>query len=335
MLLLGLISASCGGNDAAPAGKPAMAPPVVDVVQLAPQAVERSIQIPGTILPSEEVVVFPETSGRVQKIAFQEGQRVAKGALLMVIDTDILKAQRRQVQVDLELAKKDETRKKRLLQGNGISEEEYEKSAAQLASMQAQLELLHVQIAKGEIRAPFSGRIGLRRVSEGAYITPSTQITSLVADQAMKVEFAIAERYAPLVKTGQEISFSVDNGSQNYRGKVYAFESFVDKGTRMLTVRANVSNDGNLFPGAFVSISYDLGTEAGAFMVPSVAIIPVLKGQVVYAVRQGKVVEVPVQLGVRTAKEVQIMGDLQTGDRILVSGLLAVKPGMPVTIKSK
>lgn len=334
-LISGLVLTACGGKDEIATGKPAMAAPIVDVQVLKPQEIDRKIQIPGTILPSEDVIIFPEISGRVQKIAFQEGQRVSKGALLVVIDTDILKAQRKQVQVEFDLAKKDEARKKKLLLGKGISEEEYEKSASALASIQAQLDLLQVQISKGEIRAPFSGRIGLRRISEGAYITPTSQITSLVADNAVKVEFAIAERYASQVKIGQTISFQLDNGSKTYDGKVYAFESFVDKGTRMLTLRAQLNNDGKLFPGAFVSISYDLGKESGAFMVPSVSIVPVLKGQIVYAARQGKVVEVPVQLGIRTADEVQIIGELQSGDQILTSGLLAVKPGMPVKIKTK
>jgi len=325
---------ACGGKDDTKGLGPAnMKPDAVEVYVVAPVDVPRLVEVPGTVIPSEEVQLFSEISGRVQKINFREGQRVSKGALLVQVDTDVLRAQKQQLMVELDLAKKDETRKKNLLNAKGLSLEEYEKSAAQLATVKAQIELLDVQVSKGAIRAPFAGRIGLRRISEGAYIGPSTQITTLVQDDPIKVEFSVSERYASSVKTGQTVKFKLEKGNKEYLGKVYAFEPFINAGTRMLTIRAELRNDGKLIPGAYVAVEYDLGMENGAVMVPAGSIIPVLKGQKVWVVRDGKVAEVPVEIGIRTPDKVQVIGDLKTGDQVLTSGLLAVRPGMPVTIK--
>lgn len=326
---------ACGNKESELAQKQNPAAMEVETFQLVGKDMQRTVQIPGTILPFEQVVLYSEIAGRVQKIAFTEGQKVQKGALLVQVDTDILQAQRKQLQVELDLAKKDEIRKKNLLKVKGISEEEYEKSASNLASLQAQIELLNVQISKGQIRAPFSGRIGLRKISEGAFIQPSTEITSLIQDQQLKLDFAISERYASLVKTGQEVRFKTDEFGKIFVGKVYAFEPSIDADTRMLSIRANLNNDGSLLAGTFVSVEFDLGVEKEAFMVPASAVIPVLKGQKVFVIRDGKATEEQVELGIRTADQVQVIGNLKAGDQILISALLAVKPGMPVQVKSK
>lgn len=330
-----LLFASCGGKDETKEMGPAtMKPNTVEVFSVETSDVPRLIEIPGTIIPAEEVQIFSEISGRIKKINFREGQRVAKGALLVQVDTDVLRAQKQQLKVQLDLAKKDEARKKALLAAKGISVEEYEKSASAMESIEAEINLLDVQISKGGVYAPFAGRIGLRRISDGAYISPSTMITTLVQDDPVKVEFSISERYASSVKNGQKISFRMENNPKTYTGKVFAFEPFVDAGTRMLTIRAELRNDGSLIPGTFVAVEYDLGIEKGAMMVPAESVVPVLKGQKVIAVRDGVAKDVPVEIGIRTSDRVQVMGDLKPGDQVLISGLLAVRDGMPVTIKT-
>lgn len=338
MNLLGLcilFLASCGGKDDQKEMGPAtMKPNAVEVFTVESSDVQRLIEIPGSIIAAEEVQIFSEISGRIQKINFKEGQRVKKGALLVQVDTDVLRAQKQQLRVQLDLAKKDEARKKALLAAKGISTEEYEKSASAMASIEAEMNLVDVQISKGSIRAPFSGRVGLRRISEGAYISPTTLITNLVQDEQVKVEFSISERYAASVKNGQTIKFKLEKSDKEYTGKVFASEPFVDAGTRMLTIRAQLRNDGNLIPGTFVAVEYDLGIENSAMMVPTESVIPVLKGQKVIVVRDGIAKDVEVQVGIRTSDRVQVIGDLKPGDQVLISGLLAVRDGMPVTIKS-
>ncbi len=327
-----LLLFSCGGKDEkldfSKAGVKASG---VDVFEIAKSDVSRIIEIPGTIIPAEEVQIFSEITGRIQKINFKEGQRVQKGAILVQVDTDILRAQRKQLKVQLELAQKDENRKKSLLAAKGISTEEYERSFASLASIQAEIGLIDVQISKGEIRAPFAGRIGLRRVSDGAYISPTSLITTLVKDDEVKIEFSISERYASLVKPGQMVSFNTES-DQVFKAAVYAYESTISTDSRMLTVRASMKNVANLFPGTFVSVEYNLGQEKDAMMIPAGSVIPVLKGQKIMVVRNGVVVDVPVELGIRTSDKVQITGEIQPGDQVLTSGLLAVRAGMPVTV---
>ena len=329
-----LLLFSCGGKDEKmDFSKAGMKASGVEVFEISKKDVSRIIEIPGTIIPSEEVQLFSEITGRIQKINFKEGQRVQKGALLVQVDTDILRAQRNQLKVQLELAQKDESRKKSLLGAKGISTEEYERSFSSLESIQAEIGLIDVQISKGQIRAPFSGRVGLRRVSEGAYISPTSMITTLVKDDEVKIEFSISERYASLVKPGQKVSFKTGKSDKEYQAAVYAFESTISTDSRMLAIRANMKNDANLFPGTFVSIEYNLGQEKDAMMIPAGSVIPVLKGQKIMVVRNGVVVDVPVELGIRTADKVQVMGEIQPGDQVLTSGLLAVRAGMPVTVK--
>lgn len=329
-----LFLTACGGKEEnkLESGGPAK-PSTVEVVAVEATDVVREVSIPGTIIPGEEVQLFSEVNGRIRSIHFKEGQVVQKGSLLIQVDTDVLRAQRAQQKVELDLAVKDEARKKVLLEGKGITLEEYERSASALAAIRAQIDLIDVQISKAAIRAPFTGRIGLRHVSEGAFITSTTLITTLVQENPVKVEFAVSERYATAVKPGQTIEFSPEKSAKTYTANVYAYEPMIDAGTRMMTIRASLKNDGKLIPGSFVSVKYDLGTEQNAFMVPAESIIPVLKGQKILVVRSGKVVEVPVEIGIRTADKVQVIGEVNSGDFVLISGLLAVKPGMPVETK--
>jgi len=333
VLILALLFQACGEKKEDL--KAQKAPVVtVDVVQIKAGEVLRSIAIPGSVIPNEQVDIYSEVSGRIQHISFKEGQTVAKGAVLVQVDSDILKAQKAQLSVEENLAEKDEARKRSLYQSKGISLQEYEVSQSALADAKAKLDLLNVQISKATIRAPFSGKIGLRHVSEGAFISSSTLITSIVQENPVKIEFSVPEKYARNVKIGQVIQFQTDGDTRSYSGKVYAFEPRINEGTRMMTVRASLPNPDGLIAGSFVSINYDMGKEENAFMVPAGSVVPILKGQKVYVVRNGKVEEVPVEIGIRTPDKVQVIGNLKEGDQVLISGLLAVKAGMPVKAKT-
>lgn len=327
-----LLLASCGGKNEELAKNVPPPTPTVDVVLLKAGQVANVIEIPGSVIPGEEVVIYSEVAGRIERIGFKESQVVQKGTLLFEVDTDILKAQRSELQVNLKLAQKEESRKKSLFEAKGISEEEYERFESQVESTKAKIDLINTQISKAVIRAPFTGRIGLRRVSNGALISPTTQLTTLVQENPIKIEFSVSERYASAVKIGQKIQFSVPNREGKMTASVYAYEPKVDDGTRMLTVRAELKNTQNLIAGTLVAVEYDLGFAENAFMVPAESIIPILNGQKVYVVRGGVVVEVPVAIGIRTADEVQIIGDLKNKDQVLTTGLLAVKAGVPVKV---
>lgn len=308
-------------------------PMAVDYLVASGSEMANEINIPGTILPFEYVDLYAEIDGRIASIHFTEGQNVSKGQLLFKLDTDILEAQLKQVISDLDFAKKDEQRKKALLEAKSISLEDYELSQSKKMNLEAQAEVLRVQIQKGRVVAPFSGKVGLREVSEGAFVSPSTKLTNLAQSDRVKIEFSIGERYAQSVKIGTEISFNFASDSTMHMAKIYATSPTIDPQTRMLTVRAEVKTKALAIPGTFIEINYSLGIDAKSIMVPASALVPVLNGQKIWIIENGLAKSVMIQPGLRNKKEVQIIGDIELGDTIVLSGLLGIREGMPVTIK--
>jgi membrane fusion protein (multidrug efflux system) len=310
----------------------------VDYTVVKAQTIEQILQVPGRTLPFEEVKIFSEINGRVKSINFEEGERVKKNEILVRIDTDILEAEKNQLQVDLRLAEKDFNRKKQLYEDEAGTLESVEKSESTLEGLKAQVALINVQINKGTIRAPFSGRIGLRQISEGAYITTSDLITTLAQTEKLKVSFSIAQRYASMVKMGQEISLKPPSDSLNVSAKkatVYAADPTIDQETQMYNIRAKMDKNSSLVPGGFVSILYNLGEVKNSIQVPTQAIAPVVDGQIVWKFNNGKAEKVKVNVGVRTSDKIQIFGDVTDGDTIVMTGLLGMQDGKNITPKKE
>ncbi len=333
--LIGLLLFSACKDDSPESSKNGPGELKVDFVVANEIPMNHVIQIPGTVLPFESVEIFSEISGRVVSINFREGQRVKKGELLVRIDTEILEAQRNQLKVDLDLAQKDEKRKKSLLDSKAISMEEYEQVQSRLNNIQAQIDYISVQISKGTIRAPFSGRLGLRQISEGAYITPADKIVSIAQDDKVKIEFSVAERYAHRVQSGTTITLRTSTDSTSHSAKVYATEPIVNANTRMLTARAEMNGSSTVFPGSYVEITYNLGKDENSIMIPTTALVPVLKGQKIWLIKDGKAKSIMVEPGIRTKDEVQVWGDVKQGDTIVISGLLGIREGMDVKGKAE
>lgn len=308
-------------------------PPPMAVNYLVAQASNENntITIPGTVLPFEHVDLFPEISGRLMSIHFVEGQRVSKGQLLFKLDTDIQEAQLKQVLSDFDFAKRDEQRKKSLFEAKSISLEDYELAQSKKMNLEAQIQVLEVQISKGRVVAPFSGVIGLREVSEGAFISPTTKLTSVAQNDRVKIEFAIAERYASTIKIGEIVEFSF--AKEKHQAKIYATAPTIDAQTRMLTVRAEVQSQKNLIPGSFVDVQYVLEANEESIMLPATALVPVLNGQKIWKINKGQAQSVLVEPGLRNNQDVQVFGDVQVGDTIILSGLLGMREGMNVTIQ--
>ena len=257
-----------------------------------------------------------------------------KNELLVQIDTELLQAQRQQLSVDLSLAQKDEARKKSLLENKAVSEEIYEQALSRLEQLKAQISSVDVQISKGQIRAPFSGKVGLRNISEGAYITPSELITTLTEDGNVKVDFSIPQRYANNVKIGQEVMVYTAGDTTQHFFEIYATQPIINQETRMFGVRAVSKGSTQLIPGSFVNLRYNLGEIENALMAPTQSIVPVLNGQNVWKLSNGKAQQVSVELGVRTPDYIQLIGALNSGDTLITTGLLGLREGMAVTPKS-
>lgn len=305
----------------------------VKIMVLKSGMIREHLKTTGTLLADEEVDLTFEGQGKIENIYFREGSPVNKGAVLAKLNDDELQAQLVKLNLQNNLLQERLNRQKVLLAREAISQESYDQLLTDLQSNEAEIKLIRVQIDKTEIKAPFDGIIGLRYVSEGAYASQNTRIARLVKIQPLKIEFAVPERYAGVIKLGSELSFQLDNADEKYAARVYAMEPAVDPGTRTMTLRALYPNkDALLYPGHFVSVQLILREKKDALQVPTEAIIPELGGEKVFTVVNGRAVSSPVTIGMRTPETVEITEGLHAGDSVVIKGIMQLRSDMPVTV---
>lgn len=320
-----------GGNKGG-GGKGGPAP--VEVMVIRNQVLEDKILATGTIIPNEEVEIRPEISGRVTDITFKEGDYATKGQVLVRINDADLQAQLQKLGYQKKLAEVNEERQKKLLEKEAISQRDYDVSLTNLNSINADIENLKAQIAKTVIRAPFSGRLGLRFISLGSYISSANRITTLTSQVPAKLDFSVPAKYASSVRRGTRVGFTVEGNDSKHIGTVYAVESKIDPNTRTLTLRATSPNaGGRLIPGSFAKVEIILSAKSGAITVPSEAVIPDLQGHKVFLVRNNKAESVVVELGTRFDRSVEIKKGVQIGDTLITAGILQVKQGGEIDIR--
>ena len=305
----------------------------VEAVELEYETIEDRIFSSGTVQANELVELTAEASGIVTNVFFEEGREVSRGDLLVKINDSELQAQKQRALYRLNLAQQREERQRRLLERGGISQDDYDATLNEVNVFRAEVQLIEAQIEKTEVRAPFSGVIGLKYISTGSYITPASRIASLQEVNPIKIDFSIPERFISSVDVGDEINFTVQGVDSTFTGRVYAIEPRIDTDTRTLQIRAISDNSEQLlFPGAFANIVLILDEIDDALMVPTIAIIPELNSQKVYLVQDGRVEESRIRTGIRRSDKVQILEGAEVGDIILTTGLLQVRPGMEVEI---
>lgn len=331
IVLLAGLAAGCGGDKAPAAGRSQGGPLQVRVQVLAAQPLDNTIQTTGSLLANESIEVRSEVSGRVSFIGFQEGGTVSKGQVLVRINDDDLQAQLRKTGLAMQLAQDDEGRKKQLLAVKGISQQAYDDARITLQSAEADRDNLQAMIAKTVIRAPFSGRIGLRQVSEGGFVSSNTLITDLQQLTPIKVDFSVPERYGSEIAVGKKISFTLDGDTSTYAAEVYAVDPAVDMASRTIGMRArNPNANGKLRPGSFAHIVVQLAHVPSALMIPTEALIPDIQGQKVLLIKNGKATSARVRTGIRTNTQVQLTEGVQPGDTVITTGLLQLRDGMAV-----
>lgn len=310
------------------------APLNVDGIIAATSDFSSNIDITGSIEANEAVTLRSEVSGLVTGIYFKEGSNVSKGAALVKINDRDIQAQLREVITRENLSASNENRAKQLLAKGAISQEEYDTSLAELQALKSQVQLIRAQLAKTTIIAPFSGKVGLRNISTGEYITPSTTIANLLSTNPVKINFSIPEKYVSQLKPNSDISFSIDGSNKTFSGKVFAIEPGINQTTRTLQIKALAQNaSGELLPGSFAKVKLSLSTIKDAILIPTEAVIPVLKGKVVYISKNGKAQQVPVETGTRTADKILVLSGLNVGDTVLTTGAMALKPDADVKVK--
>jgi membrane fusion protein, multidrug efflux system len=317
-------------NGPAGGGKPT---PVVKAMAITASPLAQTLQITGNLLANEEVELRSEISGRVTSLNFTEGTNVAKGALLVKINDADLRATLKKLKVQEALAAKEESRSRQLLEQKLLSVEEYDAALNKLETVKAEIEKTESDIAKTELRAPFSGTVGLRYISNGSTVSPTTLIARVQQMDPMKIEFTVPEKYAGSLRVGSPISFTVAGLEQRFSGKVYAIEPKIDAATRTLRLRALAPNPGRvLVPGAFAKVELELSRMEEAISVPTSSVIPHIDGQMVYVLKDGKAVSRNVTTGVRNDSSVQITDGLAPGDTVITSGLLQLREGSKVKI---
>lgn len=335
---LGLGSGCDRGHSAGPAAARGTAPAraiAAKGLTLQPRRVETVVETTGTILAQESVEIVSELSRRVVEVAAREGAAVAAGALLFKLDDRDLLAQRETLSVRRRLAQQNEARRRQLLDSGVLSREVYDTSLTELQLIEAQLAELAVTLSKTEIRAPFAGVVGVRSVSPGAWVTPARVMATLVADDPVRLDFLVPERYAPAIAAGQRFSFAVESAAGAREGRVVVIDSVIDAATRSLRVRGAARNaDRRLRPGAFVTLSLPLAVSDEGLLVPSEAVIPSAGGHGVFVFERGTANWREVELGERSAREVELRSGVKAGEIVLVSNLLRLRPGIAVTLES-
>jgi membrane fusion protein (multidrug efflux system) len=316
------------------AGKGSGAPLPIESYIVRQDTLAENVSLSGTLLPMEQVQVSAEASGKVVSVHFTEGQAVAAGQLLLRLNDADLQAQLRKAEKQLALAEITEKRLKALLQKAAVSQEEYDQASTQVQVWQSEVQLLQAQLSKLEVRAPFAGMIGLRKVSPGAYLSPGTAVATLASTGVLKLEFDLPEQYAVGTLTGRQVQFTTAGLAGTHEGRVYAIEPEIDPQTRALRMRAWVTNaGGSLRAGAFASIRMPRQAPQLALLIPTQAVIPSEQGARVFVVQADTLAPRPVVLGLRTQDKVQVLSGLQAGEQVLATGVLQARPGLRVAAK--
>lgn len=300
------------------------------------QDFSNTISLSGSIEANEQIEIRSEVSGIVENIAFTEGSAVNKGQVLFKVNDIELRAQLAQAKTKESLASENERRAKLLLQKEAISQEEYDIASADYRTAKAQTQLIQAQIGKTTVRAPFSGKIGLRSISPGTYVTPTTLIAKLVSTNPLKITFSIPEKYATEISKNNTITFTVPNVKETFTAKIYALEPAIEATTRTLQIRALTDNsNGKLLPGTFANIELPLKNIKDAIIIPTEAIVPIQDGKKVFIANHGKAKEVKVETLTRTDKDVVITSGLKIGDTVLTSGVMSLKDEADIKIMVK
>ena len=329
VLLILIIMAACGNNPSASVQSPP--PPVpVDVIVAAEMTVQNELMCNGSVLAGESVELHAESSGRLIQLTMKDAASVTKGTLLAKINDAELQARLRQETTQLTLAKANKARFEKLLAVSGVNQADYDNAVSQVATLEASVDITKALIEKTEVRAPFDGTLGLRMVSQGAYITPQTALGSLQENGPVKIDFTLPEQYASHLKTGATVTI-IGSDEQKLAAYISAFDPQINPATRNIKARA-ILKSGRLIPGAYVKVI--LSNPMIGIIVPTPCVIPDAISSKVLTVKGGKGVFVNVKSGLRTEGVVEITEGLSAGDTVIVTGVLFVRPNAAVKVRS-
>ncbi len=326
--------ASEGSVESPKAMASAGAPPsTVKIEVIAPRDFDVLVFATGSLVANQEVALTTEASGKIIQLNLQEGERVNKGQLLLKLNDADLQAQLNKLKTRYKEIQNRDTRQKAMLDKGAISQQEFELFEAEKQGVEADMQLLQAQIEKTEIRAPFSGKVGLRYVSLGAFVNQNANIAQLVNADPILVDFAVPEKYATMVKQGTTVQLTVENQADTFSAKVIAVAPSIDANSRTLSLRARLDNSqAQLVPGAFARVELRLRQLEDAILIPSRAIVPELKAKKVFLIKNGVVTPIYIETRERTDDRVRVSSGLNAGDTLITAGILKVRPGQLVNV---
>ncbi len=318
---------------AAPSGSPKETMISAYIVQS--QSVENEAVVNGSFVASEEVDIKPELSGKIVSLNLDEGKFINKGTVLARLYDEDIKALIQKLEPQLVFAEASVNRLKTLNAANGASLAELENAMNTASNIRADLRIQRLQLEKTEIKAPFSGFLGFKNVSVGAYVTPSITLTSLQQRNPIKLDFNVPEKLIEKMSLGKKVQFTTEKDAVPHTATIVALDPKIDLNTRMVKVRAQVENRNNqLSPGAFASVEVDISKKGMSLMIPTQCIIPEARNKKVMLIKNGKAKSTIVETGIRQESTIEIISGLSLGDTILATGILQVKPESAVKITS-
>lgn len=309
-----------------------MPPTAVETAKPVFETVVDRVNAVGTLRAAESVVIRPEVPGLIEKVHFQEGQRVRAGDELFSLDASLVHAEVNEWEATVAQSRRDTDRTRELVQRKLAAQSDLDAKRAQLAVDEARLSSAKTRMGKTIILAPFAGIMGLRQVSPGEYVQAGQELVSLVQLDPIKVDFRAPESALSRIATGQPVHVQVDAfPGETFTGSVYAIDPQLDTSGRSIVLRAAIANaDGRLRPGLFARVELALDTRQNAMLLPEQVLWPQGDKQFVYVVDNGTAKLVQVSTGVRQNGMVEITAGLDKDAQVISAGQLKIGPGAPV-----
>lgn len=322
-----------GGGKPATAGKPGGAPALpVKTAAVRRMDVARTIEAVGTAQSNEAVTITAKANGIVERINFQEGQHVKAGAVIVELEAAESNAKINELRASRDAAKLAYDRALALVASRNVAQARVDELAKAYEASEARLSAERARFSDSVIRAPFDGKLGLRRVSLGALVRPGDAITTLDDTSLIKLEFDVPETVLGGVTIGNTVAAQADAlRDRKFTGTLSTIDSRIDQTTRAVRVRARIQNsDDVLKPGMFMTVSLTVGTIRNAIVVPEESLLAMGGEQFVYVIRDGRATRTRVQVGQRLPGFAQITTGLNGDEAVAVTGLQQLRDGMPV-----
>ncbi len=318
-------------QEQAPKGPP---PAPVELSTVVEQAIAETLSVTGEFKSRQSVDLRPEVAGRIAQIHFRDGQIVDKGQLLVSLDDRLLKAELAQASAEAELAASNYTRAQDLFAKKFISARALDESKAAAQIAQAKRELAQARLERTALSAPFAGRVGLRQHSVGDFVKDGDVVAIVEDSSRLLFDFRVPERFMSEVRRGQKLTIELLDQGKSVEAVVEAVDARIDAEGRFIALRAAVDNSRDrIKPGLFGRAKLNLVEKPKALVLSEEALVGERDGFFVWRIRDGKTEKVPVKLGIRLEKTVEIVGGLSAGDQVVIAGQLKIRgPGQPVRV---